>query len=78
MELRLLYCLRAAGNVLAVDGESAGIKWLMDKVPQAAQVRAMIGKFETEYFTSRMRMVMAASDPKHWHVFTIIVWKISD
>jgi hypothetical protein len=34
-------------NVLAVDGESAGIKWLMDKV---AQVRAMIEKFETEYF----------------------------
>jgi len=35
-------------NVLAVDGESAGIKRLMDKVPQAGRVRlqTQVAKFE--------------------------------
>lgn len=139
-------------NVLAVDGESAGIKRLMEKVPQGAQVRlqtqiakfeevtlpptdlihasysipfchpnhfpalwekistalnpggrfagqffgvhdswadskdmtfhteeqvrAMIQDFETEYFHEQDEDGQAASGPKHWHVFTVIVRKI--
>jgi trans-aconitate methyltransferase len=139
-------------NVLAVDGESAGIKRLMDKVSQGAQVhlqtqvakfeevslpsadlihasysipfchpnhfpvlwekitnalnpggrfagrffgvrdswadskdmtfhteeqvRAMIEKFETEYFHEEDADGQAASGPKHWHVFTVIIRKM--
>ena len=139
-------------KVLAVDGESTGIKRLMDKVPQGAQahlqtqvakfeevvlppadlihasysipfchpdhfpalwekiadalkpggrfagqffgvhdswadskgmtfhtetqVRAMIERFETEYFHEQDEDGQAASGPKHWHVFTVIVRKI--
>ena len=138
-------------NVLAVDGESAGIKRLMEKVPQEGrvrlqtqvskfeevalpstdlihasysipfchpdhfpalwekianalnpsgrfagqffgvhdtwannqdmtfhtetQVRAMIEKFETEFFHEQDEDGQAASGPKHWHVFTVIVKK---
>lgn len=139
-------------NVLAVDSESAGIKRLMDKVPQGAQphlqtqvakfeevvlpladlihasysipfchpdhfpalwekivnalkpggrfagqffgvhdswadskgmtfhtetqVRAMIERFETEYFHEQDEDGQAASGPKHWHVFTVIARKL--
>jgi len=43
-----------------------------------AQVRAMIGKLETEYFHEQDEDGQAASGPKHWHVFTVIARKISD
>lgn len=41
-----------------------------------AQVRAMIERFETEYFHEQDEDGQAASGPKHWHVFTVIVRKI--
>ena len=139
-------------NVLAVDGESAAIKRLMDKVPQGAhvrlqtqvakfedvvlpsmdlihasysipfcrpnhfpalwekianalkpggrfagqffgihdswankpdmtfhtesQVRAMLERFDTEYFHEQDEDGQAASGPKHWHVFTVIARKV--
>lgn len=40
-----------------------------------AQVRAMIQNFETEYFHEEDADGQAASGPKHWHVFTVIVRK---
>jgi len=39
------------------------------------QVRAMIEKFETEYFHEQDEDGQAASGPKHWHVFTVIAKK---
>jgi hypothetical protein len=41
-----------------------------------AQVRSMIAAFETEYFHEEDADGQAASGPKHWHVFTVIVRKV--
>lgn len=41
-----------------------------------AQVRAMIAALETEYFHEEDADGQAASGPKHWHVFTVIVRKV--
>jgi trans-aconitate methyltransferase len=40
------------------------------------QVRAMLKKFETEYFHEQDEDGEAASGPKHWHVFTVIAMKV--
>jgi trans-aconitate methyltransferase len=40
------------------------------------QVRAMIENLETEYFHEEDADGQAASGPKHWHVFTVIVRKL--
>ncbi len=41
-----------------------------------AQVRALIENLETEYFHEQDEDGQAASGPKHWHVFTVIVRKL--
>ena len=41
-----------------------------------AQVRAMTENLETEYFHEQDEDGQAASGPKHWHVFTVIVRKL--
>ena len=41
-----------------------------------AQVRSMIAAFECEYFHEEDADGQAASGPKHWHVFTVIVRKV--
>lgn len=41
-----------------------------------AQVRALIENLETEYFHEEDADGQAASGPKHWHVFTVIVRKL--
>jgi hypothetical protein len=40
------------------------------------QVRAMLDGLEIEYFHEQDEDGEAASGPKHWHVFTVIVRKI--
>jgi len=72
-------------NALKLGGRFAGQffgvhdSWAANKdmtFHTEAQVRAIIENLETEYFHEEDADGHAASGPKHWHVFTVIVRKI--
>ena len=65
---------RFAGQFLGVHDSWADSKDMTFHTE--AQVRSMIAAFETEYFHEEDADGQAASGPKHWHVFTVIVRKV--
>lgn len=65
---------RFAGQFFGVHDSWANEKDMTFHTEQ--QVRAMLDGLEIEYFHEQDEDGEAASGPKHWHVFTVIVRKI--